>query len=119
MENFQDVLAVRGDALPDELRHCVPALVLGLVPVEFLAAALGLGTIKSVHARLTRDPSTLPAVTRLPGNRRIYFRFSDVQEWISAGRKERKAGQLQDDQSTPEVVRRGRGRPRKTGGTAK
>lgn len=104
-------------ALPNDLQHCVPALVIGLVPAEFLAAALGLGTVKSVHARLTRNPASLPPVTRIPGNRRIFFRLEDVDRWISSGNFDK--SQLCEVDADVEAPRRGRGRPRKIGGTAK
>ena len=104
-----------GHTLPDELKHCSAALALGLVHAELLAAALGLG-IKSLHARLARDPNSLPVVTRIKGNRRIFFKYSDVQNWIAGVPV---VNQEINDEVTVEAPRRARGRPRKIGGTAK
>ena len=98
--------------LPDELKHCGAALVLGLVHSELLAAALGLG-VTSLHARLARDPDSLPPVTRIKGNRRIFFRIEDVQAWIASGTPAPAPEQQKNLVMPAEAPRRGRGRPRK------
>jgi hypothetical protein len=70
-------------------------------------------SVASIRSDASRNPSALPPICRLPGNRRLLWRLEDVQAWL-AGSVERRPqlSQLGSHLASNQLKRRGR--PRKT-----
>lgn len=66
----------------------------------------------SIRSDASRNPSALPPICRLPGNKRLLFRLEDVSAWI-AKHVEGEVVTSLPLQIAPTAPRR-RGRPRKT-----
>ena len=67
----------------------------------------------SVRSDASRNPTALPPVCRLPGNKRLLWRLTDVNEWI-AGFVQPKALDVAPTFSVRDPLPAKRGRPRKT-----
>ena len=66
----------------------------------------------SIRSDASRNPSALPPICRLPGNKRLLWRLEDVQSWLASfvERTSSAAHVPSADIHTPKK----RGRPRKT-----
>lgn len=53
-----------------------------LLSVEELAIRIH-KSVASIRSDATRNPESLPPICRLPGNRRLLWRDSDVSKWIA------------------------------------
>jgi len=47
-------------------------------------AALLRKTVPSVRSDVSRNPSSLPPICRLPGSRRLLWRAEDVNAWLAS-----------------------------------
>lgn len=53
-----------------------------LLTVEILASRIH-KSVSSIRSDATRNPKSLPPICRLPGNKRLLWRESDVDTWIT------------------------------------
>lgn len=68
----------------------------------------------SIRSDASRNPSALPPICRLPGNKRLLFRVEDVQSWM-AKYVQRSPADLSPTPPVPAFQAAAkRGRPRKT-----
>jgi hypothetical protein len=67
----------------------------------------------SVRSDASRNPSALPPICRLPGNRRLLWRLEDVAAWLEKCVDRSPHGVSPASEMAPVEPRR-RGRPRKT-----
>lgn len=69
----------------------------------------------SIRSDASRNPSALPPICRLPGNKRLLWRLIDVQEWLAMYVEKRPDVTTRSSLPTSlEPAQRQRGRPRKT-----
>lgn len=57
-------------------------MTISLLSVEDLAAVIHKSPA-SVRSDASRNPSALPPICRLPGNKRLLWRLVDVQNWLA------------------------------------
>jgi hypothetical protein len=92
-----------------------PTVILpDLLSVEQLSALLHKSPA-SIRSDASRNPQALPPICRLPGNKRLLWRWQDVRDWV-AKYVEKQPGHLPAS-SAPSISEkdpRTRGRPRKT-----
>lgn len=67
----------------------------------------------SIRSDASRNPSALPPICRLPGNKRLLWLLADVMAWMSACVDRTNAPSVQTFQTVDPSVARKRGRPRK------
>ena len=53
-----------------------------LLTVELLASKIH-KSVTSIRSDASRNPESLPPICRLPGNKRLLWRESDVAKWIA------------------------------------
>lgn len=41
-------------------------------------------TVSSIRSDVSRNPMSLPPICRLPGSRRLLWRFDDVNAWLAS-----------------------------------
>lgn len=69
----------------------------------------------SIRSDASRNPSALPPICRLPGNKRLLWRLIDVQAWLATYVEKLPINAVAQTQgSFVEPPSRKRGRPRKT-----
>lgn len=83
-----------------------------LLDVSQIAALLR-KTIPSVRSDVSRNPSSLPPLCRLPGSRRLLWRVEDVSAWLASCVEHRPQASLTATFLESNQPKR-RGRPRKT-----
>jgi len=67
----------------------------------------------SIRSDASRNPSALPPICRLPGNKRLLWRMEDVASWL-AGCVDRTTVVVEPAISLASTGLKRRGRPRKT-----
>lgn len=82
----------------------------GLLVVEQLAILIHKSP-SSVRSDASRNPSVLPPICRIPGTKRLLWRVADVEAWLASFVS---APRTIPEPDEVKIVKRGRGRPRKT-----
>lgn len=80
-----------------------------LLAVEQLAVLVH-KSVASIRSDASRNPSALPPICRLPGNKRLLFRVEDVRAWLGKHVQE-EVSKVQEPQTV--LMPRRPGRPRK------
>lgn len=83
-----------------------------LLTVELLAKLIHKSSA-SVRSDASRNPSSLPPICRLPGNKRLLWRRQDVQSWLASFVQPSHSMAIPKLPETMSLPKR-RGRPRKT-----
>lgn len=71
----------------------------------------------SIRSDASRNPTALPPICRLPGNKRLLWRLEDVQKWLAKYVQDKSHPATKMSEAiTPEVKKRGRPRNIELGG---
>lgn len=94
-----------------KLDHLIDSIATTVLAVEDLSRIIHKSPA-SIRSDASRNPSALPPICRLPGNKRLLWRLEDVQIWIASfvERKPTPTFAQSIDMRLPKK----RGRPRKT-----
>lgn len=85
-----------------------------MLAVEELAALIHKSP-SSIRSDASRNPSALPPICRLPGNKRLLWRSEDVQDWMALYvDRSSLTMEMSPIVAAVQIQQKKRGRPRKT-----
>lgn len=84
-----------------------------LLSVEELSGLIH-KTPSSIRSDASRNPSALPPICRLPGNKRLLWRSEDVFAWLASYVQHQPNSIFYAAEIQPASMTKKRGRPRKT-----
>lgn len=93
-----------------KLDHLIDSIAATVLAVEDLSRIIHKSPA-SIRSDASRNPSALPPICRLPGNKRLLWRLEDVQAWLASFVE--RAPVPAFPKSIAVSVPRKRGRPRK------